>query len=116
MARAISRSAAEQYLTETAYAGLPGADREAVEAVLERVRRSVRARLDADETEDREERFAAAGTMFDTLRRNVLVAQRAALVKARDDGDLDDEVLRAVLDGLDVEEAAAEARLERWRQ
>ena len=116
LARAISRSAAEQYLTETAYAGLPGADREAVEAVLERVRRSVRARVDADETEDREERFAAAGTMFDTLRRNVLVAQRAALVKARDDGDLDDEVLRAVLDGLDVEEAAAEARLERWRQ
>lgn len=113
LARTISRSAAEKYLTEASEKGLPGVEKEAVEAVLERVRRSVRARLDADDTEDREERFAAAGAVFDTLRRNVLVAQRGALVNARDAGDLDDEILRTVLDGLDVEEAAAEARLER---
>jgi len=70
-------------------------------------------------------RLAQVGTLDQTPFRRLgqaqdgfvdLVAQRAALVKARDDGDLDDEVLRAVLDGLDVEEAAAEARLERWRQ
>ncbi len=113
LARSISRSAAEQYLSEAAVNGIDGASRESVEHVLERVRRSVRARLDADETEDHEERIAAAGALFDTLRRNVLVAQRAALVHARDAGELDDEVLRTVLDGLDVEEAAAEARLER---
>ncbi|OZF05432.1 Na+/H+ antiporter [Rhodococcoides fascians] len=113
LARSISRSAAEQYLSEAAVNGIAGASRESVEHVLERVRRSVRARLDADETEDHEERIAAAGALFDTLRRNVLVAQRAALVHARDEGELDDEVLRTVLDGLDVEEAAAEARLER---
>ncbi len=113
LARTISRSAAETYLTEAARSGVPGASKESVEAVLERVRRSVRARLDAEETEDHEERVAAAGALFDTLRRNVLGAQRDALVKARDSGELDDEVLRHVLDGLDVEEAAAEARLER---
>ncbi|OZD73533.1 Na+/H+ antiporter [Rhodococcus sp. 06-1059B-a] len=113
LARSISRSAAEQYLSEAAVNGIDGASRESVEHVLERVRRSVRARLDADETEDHEERIAAAGALFDTLRRNVLVAQRAALVHARDAGELDDEVLRTVLDGLDVEEAAAEARLKR---
>ncbi|MGB3370525.1 MAG: Na+/H+ antiporter [Rhodococcus sp. (in: high G+C Gram-positive bacteria)] len=113
LARAISRSAAEKYLSDAAVNGIPGASTESVQAVLERVRRSVRARLDADETEDREERVAAAGAVFDTLRRHVLAAQRDALVKARDSGELDDEVLRAVLDGLDVEEAAAEARLER---
>ncbi|MFC8178554.1 Na+/H+ antiporter [Rhodococcus sp. NPDC057297] len=113
LARSISRSAAEQYLSEAAVNGIAGASRESVEHVLERVRRSVRARLDADETEDHEERIAAASALFDTLRRNVLVAQRTALVHARDEGELDDEVLRTVLDGLDVEEAAAEARLER---
>lgn len=113
LARSISRTAAETYLTEAAVRGIPGASKESVEAVLERVRRSVRARLDADETEDHEERIAAAGALFDTLRRNVLGAQRDALVAARDSGELDDEILRAVLDGLDVEEAAAEARIER---
>lgn len=113
LARTISRRAAERYLTEASKTGLPGVEKDVVEAVLERVRRSVRARLDADDTEDREERFAAAGAVFDTLRRNVLIAQRGALVDARDAGDLDDEILRKVLDGLDVEEAAAEARLER---
>ncbi len=113
LARAISRAAAENYLTEAAQNGIPGATKESVEAVLVRVRRSVRARMDADETEDREERVARAGALFDALRRNVLVAQRLALVKARDSGELDDEVLRSVLDGLDVEEAAAESRVER---
>lgn len=81
--------------------------------MIERVRRSVRARLDADETEDREKRIAAAGALFDSLRHNVLVAQRAALIAARDSGELEDEALRAVLNGLDVEEIAAEARIAR---
>ncbi|ORI26103.1 hypothetical protein BJI47_09930 [Rhodococcus sp. 1168] len=113
LARTISRTAAETYMRGAAREGLPGVRQESVDAVLERVRRSVRARMDADETEDHEERAAAAGALFDALRRNVLVAQRAALVQARDSGELDDEVLRDVLDGLDVEEAAAEARIDR---
>ncbi|MCZ4076579.1 Na+/H+ antiporter [Rhodococcus sp. H36-A4] len=112
-ARSIFRASAERYMTSAAREGLPGVSGESVDAVLERVRRSVRARMDADETEDHEERAAAAGALFDALRRNVLVAQRAALVEARDSGELDDEVLRDVLDGLDVEEAAAEARIDR---
>ncbi|MBY6413103.1 Na+/H+ antiporter [Rhodococcus sp. BP-252] len=113
LARAISRAAAETYLSEVASDGISGSDKESVDAVLDRVRRSVRARLEADAAEDHEERKKSASATFDRLRRNVLAAQRTALVKARDSGDLDDEVLREVLDGLDVEEAAAEARIER---
>ncbi|OZC52636.1 Na+/H+ antiporter [Rhodococcus sp. WWJCD1] len=113
LSQAIARTAAETYLERAAKDGIAGVDSDRVAEVISRVRRSVRARLDADETEDREKRIAAAGALFDTLRHNVLVAQRAALVAARDSGELDDEALRAVLNGLDVEEIAAEARIQR---
>ncbi|OZE87494.1 Na+/H+ antiporter [Rhodococcus sp. 15-649-2-2] len=113
LSQVIARTAAETYLERAAKDGIAGVDSDRVAEVISRVRRSVRARLDADETEDREKRIAAAGALFDTLRHNVLVAQRAALVAARDSGELDDEALRAVLNGLDVEEIAAEARIQR---
>ncbi|MBX5329629.1 Na+/H+ antiporter [Rhodococcus fascians] len=113
LSQAIARTAAETYLERAAKDGISGVDSDRVAEVIARVRRSVRARMDADETEDREKRIAAAGALFDTLRHNVLVAQRAALIAARDSGELDDEALRAVLNGLDVEEIAAEARIER---
>lgn len=113
LSQAIARTAAEDYLARAARDGVEGVDRERVAEVIERVGRSVRARLDAEETEDREKRISAAGALFDSLRHNVLVAQRAALIAARDSGELDDETLRAVLNGLDVEEIAAQARIER---
>ncbi len=113
LSQAIARTAAEDYLQRAAKDGIDGVDSERVDEVIQRVRRSVRARLDADETEDREKRIAAAGALFDSLRHNVLVAQRAALIAARDSGELEDEALRAVLNGLDVEEMAAEARIAR---
>ncbi|MDZ7928701.1 MAG: Na+/H+ antiporter [Rhodococcus sp. (in: high G+C Gram-positive bacteria)] len=113
LSQAIARTAAEDYLQRAAKDGIAGVDSERVDEVIERVRRSVRARLDADETEDREKRIAAAGALFDSLRHNVLVAQRAALIAARDSGELEDEALRAVLNGLDVEEIAAQARIAR---
>jgi len=37
------------------------------------------------------------------------------LIAARNAGELDDEVLRYVLDGLDIEEVAAESRVRRSR-
>ena len=49
------------------------------------------------------ERPAAA---FRRLRRGMLAAERAAFIKERDDGAISDEVLRAALHGLDLEEAA----------
>lgn len=115
-ARAISRQAAQKYLREAADRMPDTMTVEQKNEVVMRVRRSVLARMQADETEENQERVAAAkrtGVVFDRVRRNVLRAQRDALLTARDSGDLDDEVLRTVLEGLDIEQAAAERRIER---
>ena len=40
------------------------------------------------------------------LKEQILVAQRRAVVKARDERRLDDEVMREVLEELDLEQAA----------
>mgnify|MGYP000190338754 CR=1 FL=1 len=68
-----------------------------------------------DEDADREAALWNAGALFDKFRHQSLRSQRVALIAARDDGDLDDEVLRTVLEGLDIEEAAAEERVRRRR-
>ncbi|MBI3691022.1 MAG: hypothetical protein HY239_10320, partial [Mycolicibacterium aromaticivorans] len=44
--------------------------------------------------------------------RNVLAAQRAALITERDEGRIDDEAVRAMLDRLDLQEASVTARME----
>ena len=79
---------------------------------------SMQARLqlqEVDEDADREAALWNAGALFDKFRHQSLRSQRVALIAARDDGDLDDEVLRTVLEGLDIEEAAAEERVRRRR-
>ena len=50
--------------------------------------------------------------VFSTLYRNVLAAQRAALIKERDEGRIDDEAVRAMLGRLDLQEASVTARME----
>ncbi|MFC7961017.1 Na+/H+ antiporter [Rhodococcus sp. NPDC003994] len=113
LARRISRRAVVDCLDE-ARRSLKGTD---AEGVVDRVRRVTLARLEADETEDEEQpadRFSATSAAFDRWRRTVLVRQREALLDARDRGELDDEVLRTVLDGLDIEQAATETRLQRF--
>jgi Na+/H+ antiporter len=66
---------------------------------------------DADEMPD-----PAANTLraevFATLYRDVLAAQRAALIGERDSGQIDDEAVRAMLERLDLQEAGVSARLE----
>ncbi|MET0701320.1 MAG: cation:proton antiporter, partial [Mycobacterium sp.] len=66
---------------------------------------------DADEMPD-----PAANTLraevFATLYRDVLAAQRAALIGERDTGHIDDEAVRAMLERLDLQEAGVSARLE----
>lgn len=49
---------------------------------------------------------------FTTLYREVLAAQRAALIDQRDAGHIEDEAVRAMLERLDLQEAGVTARLE----
>jgi len=46
------------------------------------------------------------------LYREVLSAQRAALIAERDDGRIEDEAARAMLERLDLQEAGVSSRLE----
>lgn len=55
---------------------------------------------------DRDGRFAEVNDAMLELKEQILVAQRIAVVKARDERRLDDEVMREVLEELDLEQAA----------
>lgn len=66
---------------------------------------------DADEMPDPEGRTRRA-EVFGQLYRDVLAAQRAALIGERDAGRIDDEAVRAMLERLDLQEAGVSARLE----
>jgi Na+/H+ antiporter len=114
-ARTISREAGERFLDDCAEHPPSGIDSAEMTDILSRVRRSMRARLQAEEAEEPGEK-ARAGVVFDDIRRAALRAQRQALIDARDAGSLDDEVMRTVLESLDVEEAAAEERVRRRRE
>jgi hypothetical protein len=46
------------------------------------------------------------------LYRDVLSAQRAALIAERDAGGIEDEAVRGMLERLDLQEAGASSRLE----
>jgi NhaP-type Na+/H+ or K+/H+ antiporter len=66
---------------------------------------------DADEMPDPEAHTPRA-EIFSALYRQVLSAQRAALIAERDAGKIDDEAVRAMLERLDLQEAGVTARLE----
>jgi monovalent cation/hydrogen antiporter len=66
---------------------------------------------DADEMPDPEAHTKRAA-LFASLYREVLSAQRAALIAERDAGRVEDEAVRAMLDRLDLQEAGVTARLE----
>lgn len=66
---------------------------------------------DADEMPDPAE-HSLRGEVFAALYRDVLARQRAALIAERDGGRIDDEIVRAMLDRLDLQEAGITARLE----
>ncbi|CAM2772029.1 Na+/H+ antiporter [Prescottella defluvii] len=119
LARRIAADAADRALAEVAASPPSGADPGEFVKALDRVRISVRAQAQVEEAEEDDggtaSRLRRAGALFDTVRRRVLEAQRSALIAARDDGTLDDEVLRAELESRDIEEAAAEQRVRRRR-
>ena len=80
--------------------------------VLAEIRNTIaRHSQDADEMPDPEAHTLRA-EVFSALYRDVLSAQRAALIAERDDGRIDDEAVRAMLERLDLQEAGVSARLE----
>lgn len=66
---------------------------------------------DADEMPDPEAHTKRAA-VFAGLYRDVLAAQRTALIAERDAGRIEDEAARAMLERLDLQEAGVSARLE----
>jgi CPA1 family monovalent cation:H+ antiporter len=54
---------------------------------------------------DAEEIGESPASAFRRLRLEMLAAERATFIAERDSGKIDDEVLREVLRGLDLEEA-----------
>jgi CPA1 family monovalent cation:H+ antiporter len=80
--------------------------------VLLEIRNTIaRQSQDADEMPDPAARTLRA-EVFATLYLDVLKAQRAALIAERDDGRIEDEAARAMLERLDLQEAGVSARLE----
>jgi CPA1 family monovalent cation:H+ antiporter len=66
---------------------------------------------DVDEMPDPEAPTKRA-EVFSRVYRSVLAAQRAALIAERDEGRIEDEAVRAMLERLDLQEAGVSARLE----
>lgn len=66
---------------------------------------------DADEMPD-PEALTKRAAVFSSLYRDVLAAQRGALITERDEGRIEDEAVRAMLERLDLQEAGVSARLE----
>ncbi|QBJ97425.1 Na+/H+ antiporter [Rhodococcus sp. ABRD24] len=117
LARRIAADAADRALAEVAAHPPASADPDQFVRVLNRVRVSIRAQAQVEAAEGDVDGSTIvinrASAQFDTVRRQVLQAQRSALIAARDDGLLDDEVLRTELESRDIEEAAAEQRVRR---
>ncbi len=66
---------------------------------------------DADEMPD-PEAHTKRSEVFSKLYRDVLSAQREALIGERDEGRIEDEAVRAMLERLDLQEAGVSARME----
>ncbi|HJT94113.1 MAG TPA: sodium:proton antiporter [Mycobacterium sp.] len=81
-------------------------------AALANIRHTIaRHSQDADEMPDPESHTPRA-EVFSALYREVLAAQRVALIAERDAGRIEDEAVRAMLERLDLQEAGVSARLE----
>jgi CPA1 family monovalent cation:H+ antiporter len=107
-AKELSREAAKQAMVDFYRQPPAGVD----QAALDQLKSHFMAAMEARRTADNELDEAVAPRFRETakvMRQNVLAAQRQALAQARDDGRLDDEVVRRELERLDYEEAAASA-------
>jgi NhaP-type Na+/H+ or K+/H+ antiporter len=93
---------------EAAMADLPeGAD----PVVVARLRAQIERAVARSRTEDAAEADASLRDTMVIVRQSILAAQRTALVRARNGGELDDDVVRRELERLDYEEAAFAAMI-----
>jgi CPA1 family monovalent cation:H+ antiporter len=107
-AEQIVHTAADDVLARFAADPPPGLDA----ATLANIRLTIaRHSQDADEMPDPESHTLRA-EVFSQLYREVLSAQRAALIAERDAGRIEDEAARAMLERLDLQEAGVSSRLE----
>jgi CPA1 family monovalent cation:H+ antiporter len=107
-AEQVVHTAADEVLNRFADAPPPGLD----DATLANIRQTIaRHAQDADEMPDPESHTPRA-EVFSKLYRDVLCAQRNALIAERDAGRIEDEAVRAMLERLDLQEAGVSARLE----
>ncbi|MCW2685455.1 MAG: sodium/proton antiporter, family [Mycobacterium sp.] len=107
-AEQVVHEAADEVLERFEAEAPPELDR----ATLADIRNTIaRHSQDADEMPDPEAHTPRA-EIFSALYRQVLSAQRAALIAERDAGKIDDEAVRAMLERLDLQEAGVTARLE----
>ncbi|WP_193047130.1 cation:proton antiporter [Mycolicibacterium baixiangningiae] len=107
-AEEVVHTAADDVLTRFADSPPPGLDA----ATLANIRQTIaRHAQDADEMPDPESHTPRA-EVFSKLYRDVLCAQRNALIAERDAGRIEDEAVRAMLERLDLQEAGVSARLE----
>ncbi|BBY15069.1 cation:proton antiporter [Mycolicibacterium litorale] len=107
-AEQVVHTAADEVLNRFADAPPPGLD----DATLANIRQTIaRHSQDADEMPDPESHTPRA-EVFSKLYRDVLCAQRNALIAERDAGRIEDEAVRAMLERLDLQEAGVSARLE----
>lgn len=107
-AERVVHDAADEVLAEFAANPPGGLDPRVLAEIRETISRHSQ---DADHMPDPDEHTLRA-EVFSALYREVLVAQRAALIGGRDSGFLEDEAVRAMLDRLDLQEAGVTARLE----
>lgn len=107
-AERVVHDAADEVLTEFRANPPDGLD----PRVLAEIRTTIaRHSQDADEMPDPATHTLRA-EVFGALYLHVLRAQRAALIAERDNGQIEDEAARAMLDRLDLQEAGVSARLE----
>ncbi len=107
-AERVVHAAADEVLTE--FRANPPADMDP--RMLAEIRAAVaRHSEDVDEMPDPEAPTKRA-KVFSALYRDVLAAQRAALIAERDEGRIEDEAVRAMLERLDLQEAGVSSRLE----
>ncbi|TFV59672.1 Na+/H+ antiporter [Mycobacterium sp. PS03-16] len=107
-AEEVVHTAADDILARFADNPPPGLDA----ATLANIRKTIaRHAQDADEMPDPDSHTLRA-EVFSALYREVLCAQRSALIAERDAGRIEDEAVRTMLERLDLQEAGVSARLE----
>ncbi len=107
-AEQLVRAAATEVLDRFEQDPPRGLDTETIAHIRQTIARHAQ---DADEMPDPEEHTPSAEA-FSQVYRDVLTAQRTALIEQRDAGNIDDEAARAMLERLDLQAAAVTARLE----